>query len=198
MRLLILSLSLMLAACGGSTAQEELPASGPELLPQEVQKMTERLRACEHLSGEFGGDGSERDREVSAEMEKLHCSSVAAEAEALRQKYAKHPLALQSLDEAAQTQADAPEAEADHSDNSNDPQIDIIHLPADAGDLVKRRDLCMHFAGEFGGDGSERDREVAEEMDKLACGNLEADTTTLRQKYHDRPEVLKAFEDAQN
>lgn len=194
MRLLILSLSLMLTACGGGTVKEDMPASGPELLPQEIQQMTERLRVCAHLSGEFGGDGAERDREITAEMDRLRCNSVAAEADALRQKYAGQPLALQSLDEAVAAQTPVSVAEAASPDEADGLQTDISGLPSDADELIKRWEHCLHFAGEFGGDGSERDREVSAEMDKLGCGNLEADTAGLRQKYRNRPEVLKAFE----
>ena len=44
--------------------------------------------------------------------------------------------------------------------------------------IIESAETCAHLAGEFGGDQSERDKEVTEEQDSLKCdqalGNLKA------------------------
>ena len=57
------------------------------------------------------------------------------------------------------------------------------NLPPDAADVIGRVEACNHFAGEFNGDRSERDREVTEAMDRLRCGVLKDDAAAIRQKY---------------
>jgi hypothetical protein len=85
---------------------------------------------------------------------------------------------------AAGADACAPEPEAPQS------------LPADAAALVERIDACHHFAGEFNGDRSERDREVNATMTELRCDAVEADVVSMRTKYADDLAVLDALDAA--
>lgn len=41
-----------------------------------VTRALDRAESCLHLSGEFGGDGSERDREINREMAHLRCDDA--------------------------------------------------------------------------------------------------------------------------
>ena len=67
------------------------------------------------------------------------------------------------------------------------------NLPPDAAAVVERVAACTHFSGEFNGDRSERDREVAAKMDELHCDTVEQASATLREQYGDRPDVLEAL-----
>lgn len=54
---------------------------------------------CDHFAGEFGGDNSERDREVNARMDELRCGDeLTAEVRALRGTRAGDPDAVARLD----------------------------------------------------------------------------------------------------
>lgn len=80
-------------------------------------------------------------------------------------------------------------------------------LPASAGEtdwprpvtkFIERSENCLHFAGEFGGDGSARDVEVNRRMDELRCNALPHDLKTLHKRYRNDPRVserLGAFDE---
>ena len=54
---------------------------------------------CDHFAGEFGGDNTERDREVNARMDELRCGDeLTAEVRALRGTRAGDPDAVARLD----------------------------------------------------------------------------------------------------
>ncbi|WP_428149361.1 hypothetical protein [Brevundimonas sp.] len=54
---------------------------------------------CDHFAGEFGGDNSERDRQVNARMDELRCGDeLTAELRALRGTRAGDPDAVARLD----------------------------------------------------------------------------------------------------
>ncbi len=64
-----------------------------------IEAVEYRAVVCDHLSGEFGGDNSERDREVNARMDELRCGDeLIAEARALRGTRAGDPDAVARLD----------------------------------------------------------------------------------------------------
>lgn len=70
--------------------------------------------------------------------------------------------------------------------------------PEPVARFIGRSENCLHFAGEFGGDGSPRDAEVNREMDKLRCNSLPADLRVLRERYRGDAHVsarLAAFDD---
>jgi len=66
-------------------------------------------------------------------------------------------------------------------------------LPKDVVAFVERRTGCNHFAGEFNGDRSARDREVTRAMRGLRCGALERDEVRLQRRYANDPQALKAL-----
>lgn len=68
------------------------------------------------------------------------------------------------------------------------------NLPPDAAAVIGRVDACTHFSGEFNGDRSERDREVAAKMTELRCDTVDADATAVRAMYGDRPDVMEALD----
>lgn len=58
-----------------------------------------RAVLCDHFSGEFGGDNSERDREVNARMDELRCGdALIDDARALRTSHAGDPDTVAKLD----------------------------------------------------------------------------------------------------
>ncbi len=53
---------------------------------------------CEHYSGEFGGDGSERDQWLNAQMDRLECGDeLMSEARAMRDARAGEPAVVARL-----------------------------------------------------------------------------------------------------
>jgi hypothetical protein len=71
-------------------------------------------------------------------------------------------------------------------------------LPKDVAAFIDRRTACNHFAGEFNGDRSERDRDVTRTMNQLRCGALERDEARLQRRYTKVPQVLRALTDTRD
>lgn len=72
------------------------------------------------------------------------------------------------------------------------------HWPKPVAHFIARSEICLHFAGEFGGNGSPRDAEVNRETDKLRCDSLPTDLRTLRQRYRNDARIsarLAAFDE---
>lgn len=67
------------AATGERWRQVEVEPSDP------LEALEYRGVHCQHYSGEFGGDGSERDQWLNAQMDRLRCGeALVAEARAMR------------------------------------------------------------------------------------------------------------------
>ena len=66
-------------------------------------------------------------------------------------------------------------------------------LPRDVAAFIDRRTSCNHFAGEFNGDRSARDREVTRAMRGQRCNRLDADEAALRRRHAKAPKVLQAL-----
>jgi len=83
---------------------------------------------------------------------------------------------------------------------ADDPQeIDRFGpLPKDVAAFIDRRTACNHFAGEFNGDRSQRDRDVTRTMRELRCGALERDEMRLRRRHAKLPQVLRALTDTRD
>ncbi|STQ90724.1 hypothetical protein EV682_102266 [Iodobacter fluviatilis] len=95
-------MALTLISCNKSPAPFAKPhinsqstsASSPAATRKKTKKIIHRAEECLHFSGEFGGDQSERDKEVSQEMDKLRCDTIAADLNKLNQQLPKDsPLA---------------------------------------------------------------------------------------------------------
>jgi hypothetical protein len=78
-------------------ADQDLSRYGP--LPCEVRAFVERRASCNHFAGEFNGDRSERDREVTRAMRGLRCNSLEADEARLRRRHAKSPTVQNALTE---------------------------------------------------------------------------------------------------
>jgi hypothetical protein len=63
--------------------------------------------------------------------------------------------------------------------------------PTPVATFIERSENCMHFAGEFNGDGSARDAEVNRRMDQLRCNALPHDLQVLRKRYRGDAHVSK-------
>lgn len=66
-------------------------------------------------------------------------------------------------------------------------------LPSDAQQVAERLASCSHFAGEFDGDGSGRDKEVASVMAELRCETIDQDVSAVRKKYAGNRAVQEAL-----
>ncbi len=77
------------------------------------------------------------------------------------------------------------------------PPAPEIRPPKDIYEFTGRRDDCNHFAGEFSGMPSDRERDQAidKTMTKLRCKSVEADEKKLRRKYKDKADMLKWLDD---
>ncbi len=64
------------------------------------------------------------------------------------------------------------------------------HWPAPVARFIERSDGCMHFAGEFNGDGSARDAQVSRRMNELRCNSLLADLQALRKRYRGDAQII--------
>ena len=80
--------------------------------------------------------------------------------------------------------------------SSEPPAADAVSLPADVRAMVERLGLCTHFAGEFNGDRSERDREVNATMTELRCDSADAQAAVVRRRYESDPAVQDALDQA--
>ena len=69
-------------------ANQDLWLRGFPDLPRDARHVVERLAACSHFAGEFNGDQSQRDKDVSAAEARLHCDAIDREAAAIRKRYA--------------------------------------------------------------------------------------------------------------
>ena len=67
------------------------------------------------------------------------------------------------------------------------------NLPVDARQVVERLAACSHFAGEFNGDRSERDKEIAAATAKLRCETIEQDASAIRTRYVGNRAVQEAL-----
>lgn len=57
------------------------------MLPVDAQRVVEKLAACNHFAGEFSGDRSTRDREVSAAITQLRCETIEEDVRLILLKY---------------------------------------------------------------------------------------------------------------
>ena len=67
------------------------------------------------------------------------------------------------------------------------------NLPEDARQVVERVAACSHFAGEFNGDRSQRDKDVVATETELRCETVDQDAAAIRQKYSGNKSVQDAL-----
>lgn len=66
--------------------------------PDPLEALEWRAVQCGHYSSEFGGDGSERDQWLNAQMDRLQCGDgLAAEARAMRDARSGEPVVVARL-----------------------------------------------------------------------------------------------------
>ena len=77
----------------------------------------------------------------------------------------------------------------------------VLPQPRSTKEVIERAESCLHFAGEFGGDRSERDEEVNREMARLDCGRAAQSLKLLKARLPMRAperdkveELLHAYE----
>ena len=85
----------------------EPPATGAEIdagakLPLDAAQVVDKLAACSHFAGEFGGDNSQRDREVTAAIVQLRCETIDEDVRGIVVKYAGNKQVLEALKLATQ------------------------------------------------------------------------------------------------
>ncbi|WP_018749263.1 hypothetical protein [Chitiniphilus shinanonensis] len=93
---LALCLLTLLAACSphaapapaaDASAPASSPGTQPAQLPADASAVLGRAESCMHLAGEFNGDGSDNDREVTAAMNELDCDGLYRDTAAIKHKY---------------------------------------------------------------------------------------------------------------
>jgi len=83
----------------------------------------------------------------------------------------------------------------DHQTASSAVMIDSNNnLPNSIQALVTRAEQCKHFAGEFSGDQSVRDKEINNQMQTLGCDTLSRDIASEQQRYLDNPEIQRTLQ----
>lgn len=108
MRTSSLLMLVLLAGCAsnlqpsGCCANEDLLVSGFPSLPDEARLVAQRLASCTHFAGEFNGDRSERDSEVTATMGELRCDTIDQDVSAIRKKYHGNQAVQEALAAASQ------------------------------------------------------------------------------------------------
>jgi len=70
-------------------------------------------------------------------------------------------------------------------------------LPAEVEAAIKRLELCHHFAGEIGGDGSVRDKEVGKALRQYHCDRAPGTIKSLKRKYQSNDHVSTALREAE-
>ena len=75
-------------------------------------------------------------------------------------------------------------------DNFNEPRSPKI--AKEARPFIIKRQGCDHFRGEYGGEDTERQKQINEQVAKL-CTGTDAELKRLRAKYADQPETMKAL-----
>lgn len=77
--------------CGGLNVRFDdvyrRTSTTPATIPADAQAVIDRVASCFHFSGEFNGDGSARDKEVSATMAELRCDTIEQDEAAIRNRY---------------------------------------------------------------------------------------------------------------
>lgn len=61
--------------------------SGEFRTPADLQAFIQRSHDCGHFAGEFGGDHSARDAQVTGSMNRLHCDRLATDLRTMRLRY---------------------------------------------------------------------------------------------------------------
>jgi len=70
-------------------------------------------------------------------------------------------------------------------------------LPKDAAAIVTRHVVCNHWQGEEPYDRS-RAKQIDRALKQNRCDSLDRDEAALRARLRDRPEIIKALDDAAN
>jgi len=104
---MIALIALLAAGCTSAgnpsyVANEDLLVSGFPDLPSDARQVAERLASCSHFAGEFNGDGSDRDKEITSTLTELRCDTIDQDASAIRQKYAGNREVQEALAAASQ------------------------------------------------------------------------------------------------
>ena len=98
---------LLLAGCASAAklpppADKDLWVPGFPSLPKDARRVVERLAGCLHFAGEFNGNGSQRDKDVSDAESELRCETIEQDAAAIRKRYAGNKSVQDALVTASQ------------------------------------------------------------------------------------------------
>jgi hypothetical protein len=72
----------------------------------------------------------------------------------------------------------------------------IEDFPPDVILMRDRLTMCKHYAGEFNGDGSKRDKEINASMKKLKCDKVRNDFKVTRKRYANNDIIANALDSA--
>ncbi len=99
---------LLIAGCASAAKLPPNPADkdpwvpGFPSLPKDARRVVERLAGCSHFAGEFNGNRSQRDKDVSAAEAELRCETIEQDAAAIRKRYAGNKSVQDALVAASQ------------------------------------------------------------------------------------------------
>jgi len=98
------------------------------------------------------------------------------------------------------SQTSAPEPRPMSAASSAKPQSNKPpRLPSEVEAMIKRLELCHHFAGEISGDGNTHDEEVGRALRRYHCERVPGMIKSLKREYQSNDRVsaeLKAAEEA--
>jgi hypothetical protein len=86
----------------GNNGGRDASAGASAGLPEDAAKVVDKLAACSHFAGEFGGDNSARDREVTAAISQLHCETIDADVRGIVARYPGNKELLSALKKASE------------------------------------------------------------------------------------------------
>jgi hypothetical protein len=72
----------------------------------------------------------------------------------------------------------------------------IEDFPPEVILMRDRLTMCKHYAGEFNGDGSKRDKELNVSMKKLKCDKVHNDFKVIRKRYANNDVIANALDSA--
>ncbi len=99
---MLFSVNSSLAIEKTSDSEKKSTSATDVSLPRDASRVVDRSASCFHFSGEFNGDGSQRDKEVTATMKELRCDHIERDVLVIRKKYRQNQAVQTALDSATE------------------------------------------------------------------------------------------------
>ena len=178
---LLLVLGLFFATCSYAQSKE------PKLMfPKEVTNYVQQRTLCNQARAAliFRDTPKEQIPANPKQQVQQYCMGSDAQYQALIRRYQNNPRAL---DELALVKGSGDIVALDAPIQFGQ-TIDAL-MPKDILAFLPQFSSCLHFAGEFGGNRSERDREINRTMGQLKCHQIERKLTQLKKTHKNNSDV---------